>query len=268
MQKKIVAIGGGENGRIKTDGTRKLYETANIDLEIIRLTKKLKPNYLFLGHSQNEPESEQSYFETMKRIYGDMYGCECRTITRKDLTENISKVLEYIEWADIIYEGGGDTKSMVELWRSTGFDEILKEAWENGKVMCGVSAGGNCWFKLCSSDSLKIQLQDDTAPLIEVEGLGFINAFFVPHCDIATETTNRLAHMKEALKENNMVGIAMSNCAAIEIVDDKYKMITCDASNHGITAYGLKSYWKDGEYIEEFIDTSDELKELESLLNY
>ena len=50
------------------------------------------------------------------------------------------------------------------------------------------------------------------------------------------------------------------------MTDDEYRLITSDASYHGIEAYGLKSYWKDNEYIEECIDTSLEFKPLSELL--
>ena len=43
MSKKIVAIGGGENGREK-NGIKYPYETAPMDKEIIKLTGKEKPN--------------------------------------------------------------------------------------------------------------------------------------------------------------------------------------------------------------------------------
>ena len=43
MSKKIVAIGGGENGRILESGEKSLYETEAMDREIIRLTEKEKP---------------------------------------------------------------------------------------------------------------------------------------------------------------------------------------------------------------------------------
>ena len=59
----------------------------------------------------------------------------------------------------------------------------------------------------------------------------------------------------------------MSNCAALEIVDDKYRLITSDASYHGIEAYGLKTYWDNGEYKEIKLDTSDEFKPLDELLS-
>ena len=41
-----------------------------------------------------------------------------------------------------------------------------------------------------------------------------------------------------------MIGLFMSNCTALEIIDNNYRLITCDASYHNIEAYGLRAYWK------------------------
>lgn len=261
--RKIVAIGGGENGHLRSNGKYTPYETENIDSEIISLTGKGKPNFLLLAHSQDQPEFEERYFQTMKRIYGDKFGCACRWLKKSELYGNFQKAEEDIEWADIIYEGGGDTDSMIKAWKETGFDKLLHNAWDNGKVMCGLSAGANCWFKFCSSDALKIKNGDDRSPLIGLECLNFIPAYFTPHCN----ECGRLKHMKKELKDSDLVGIAMSNCAAIEIIDDMYRVITDDASDYGIDAYGLKAYWSGNEYIEELLDSSKEYKSLETLLN-
>ena len=133
MTKKIVAIGGGENGRILDNGEKASYDTAAIDLEIVALTKKDKPNFLFIDHAMTSPQIEESYYQTMKKIYGEKLGCNCQDLKRKEL-DNFEIVQEKIAWADIIYEGGGDTKAMLDLWTSKGFDKILYEAYENGKL--------------------------------------------------------------------------------------------------------------------------------------
>lgn len=267
MKKKIVAIGGGECGRITKSGYKMPYETKQIDTEIIRLTEKETPNFLFIGHSQSSEQGENKYFETMCAIYGDIFGCECKTILKSDLLSQSSEhIKDLISWADIIYVGGGDTKGMVEFWGETGFDKLLYEAWLSGKVMCGLSAGANCWFNSCSSDSLKIQTGDSSAPMITVECLNLINAFFTPHCDEADEYSNRLEHMKEALTNTELVGLGVSNCCALEIVDDEYRLIRCDASNYGIEAFAVKTYYKNGKYHLENIDNTNEFKTLTELL--
>ena len=80
--------------------------------------------------------------------------------------------------------------------------------------MCGVSAGANCWFQECSSDSLKIKYGNDQ-PLIGMECLGLVDGLFVPHCD----EPGRLDNVKDLLKSSKQVGLSMSNCTALEIVD-------------------------------------------------
>jgi len=260
MSKKIVAIGGGENGRLnRNDNSRYPYETGSMDKEIIRLTEKEKPNFLFLGHAGLQ--FQESYFEVMFNIYNKMYGCECKILHSDDLAD-MNKTQELINWADIIYEGGGNTKAMMQLWRDTGLDKMLIQAYEEGKVMCGVSAGANCWFKSCSSDAMQIELNDPNAPLIKVDGLGLVDGLFTPHCD----ERNRLSHLKDLLQTENMVGIAVSNCAAIVIVDNDYRLVTSDASFHGIEAYGVRAYWQNGEYYQENIEQSNEFKNLNDLL--
>ena len=263
MSKKIVAIGGGENGRIKNDGKRSPYETGPMDREIIKLTDKKYPNFLFIGHSQ-PLEIQEGYFHVMQNIYDKMYGCNCKCLKSSELIDK-EKVEKLINWADIIYEGGGNTLDMIKLWKNTGFDIVLKKAWEDGKVMCGVSAGANCWFKECSSDSLKILYGNDQ-PMISMECLGFVKGFFVPHCD----ETGRYETAKELLKESDLIGILCSNCSAIEIIDDQFTIITSDASYHNLQeGYVLKIYWNkiSKAYIEQKLKYCEQLRPLNKLLS-
>ena len=257
--KKIVAIGGGENGRKKKNGTRYPYETAPMDKEIIRLTGKDKPNFLLIAHSQ-PLEWQQGYFDTMKAIYGDIYGCQCKDL-KSDLLIDRDAVKELVDWADIIYEGGGDTVNMVKMWRETGFDSVLKEAWEDGKVMCGVSAGANCWFTACNTDSLKIQTGDENAPMGSCLCLDFEKGYFVPHCD----EKDRIESAKIALKENGMTGFYVSNCAALAIVEDSYRLIVFDGNYHNITPYAKVASWEKDQYTETEIMVENEYRPLNQL---
>lgn len=257
--RKIVAIGGGENGRPKRDGTNHLYELESQDKEIVSLTGKNNPNFLLLAHAQ-PLENQQLYFDVMKKIYGNIFGCNCKDLKSNELSD-FEYMKEIVEWADIIYEGGGNTLDMIKLWQDTRLDKLLRKAWQNGTVMCGVSAGANCWFNMCSSDSLKIKYGEDQ-PLIGMKCLNFVDGMFVPHAD----EKGRKESVKMLLKDNKKVGLLMSNCTALEIVDNKYRLITSDASFHGIEAFGIKAYWKDGKYFEEQIDKSLKYKELAELL--
>lgn len=75
---------------------------------------------------------------------------------------------------DIIYVGGGNTKSMLALWREWKIDTILREAWEQGTVLCGSSAGSICWFAQGTTDSVP-------GPLTAISCLGFLPGSNSPH---------------------------------------------------------------------------------------
>ena len=47
---------------------------------------------------------------------------------------------------DLIYVGGGSVICLMGVLRAHGLDVALREAWEAGVVLCGLSAGSLCWF--------------------------------------------------------------------------------------------------------------------------
>jgi hypothetical protein len=54
---------------------------------------------------------------------------------------------------DAIYVGGGNTKSALAVWREWGLDTVLREAWESGVLLAGMSAGAMCWYEAGLTDS-------------------------------------------------------------------------------------------------------------------
>lgn len=254
MKKIIVAIGGGENGRLLDDGEYAPYDTEVIDKEIVSLTNKKNPNFLFLGHAMhNSLAIQESYFETMKKIYGEKFSCNCLYLKSTELNDK-KKVKEYINWADIIYEGGGDTEVLIKLWKETEFDKVLHNAWQKGKIICGVSAGAVCWFNSCSSDSTQNKIKNTNFGCINC--LNWIDLHLTPH----SNEEGRAESTKQQLVDKDIVGIMLSNCAALEIINDKYKFISSN-----VEAFALKAYWKNNKYIEkkcEFLKTHRNIDEI------
>lgn len=253
--KKIVAIGGGENGRIDENGYKLDYETLEIDKEIIKLTGKEKPNYLFICHAFSASlDIQDSYFNTMKKIYGDKFGCNCDHL-RSDELNNADIVIEKVNWADIIYEGGGDTDSMIKLWKKTKFDKTLYRAWMDGKVICGISAGAVCWFNSCNSN-LENKLFN------QVKCLNWLNLFVTPHVN----EKGRYSSTKAQLKENNMIGLMLSNRSAIEIIDNKYRIINSKFNKNCKKPYIIKAYWKNNVFIKQKLTNELLFKNINELL--
>jgi dipeptidase E len=77
---------------------------------------------------------------------------------------------------DLVYVGGGNTANMLAIWREHGLDEIVREAWQAGVVLSGVSAGMICWFEAGVTDSFGPQLEG-------MECLGLIPGSACPHYD-------------------------------------------------------------------------------------
>jgi dipeptidase E len=77
---------------------------------------------------------------------------------------------------DVIYVGGGNTLSMLRIWRAYGLDELLADLWRRGTVLAGVSAGGLCWFEEGVTDSIPGRMTPMTC-------LGLLAGSFCPHYD-------------------------------------------------------------------------------------
>lgn len=69
-----------------------------------------------------------------------------RSIPLADLESHVLK-------QDVLYVGGGNTKSALGVWREWGLDRTLLKAYEAGVLLCGMSAGAMCWFEAGITDS-------------------------------------------------------------------------------------------------------------------
>jgi dipeptidase E len=78
---------------------------------------------------------------------------------------------------DAIYVAGGNTANMLAVWRAHDFDRLLREAWEQGALLCGWSAGMICWFEAGVTDSFGPELSGMR------DLLGFLPGSACPHYD-------------------------------------------------------------------------------------
>lgn len=72
--------------------------------------------------------------------------------------------------------GGGNTANLLAVWRVHGVDRLMREAYERGTLLCGISAGANCWAEGTHTDSF--------GPLTYLaDGLGLLPGSVCPHYD-------------------------------------------------------------------------------------
>lgn len=144
---------------------------------------------------------------------------------------------------------------MMKIWRKNHVDKILIQAYEKGVVLSGLSAGSICWFRWGNSDSRRFT--NPKADSVKVSGLGLIKALHCPHY----LKEKRKNDLKKMMKKTSGVAIAIDNCCAIEVIDDKYRILS---SKQSANAY--KVYWKANKYFQEIIGKEKKLKPLKDLL--
>ena len=184
--KNIVAIGGGGFGRS--------LGSLEIEKYIISLTRKKNPKICFIPTASGD---STLYKLNFYRAFSKL-DCVTSHIDFFSRTENLE---EKVLTQDIIYVGGGNTKSMLAVWKEWNLHNILKNAYEKGIIMSGVSAGAICWFDKGITDSFADELKI-------IDCLGFVDGIACPHFD---EEKDREPYVNAVIKRE-----IIESCICIE----------------------------------------------------
>ena len=212
--KKLMLIGGGDTGRGNTT-----YNTKEIDEEIVRLTNKENSNFLFIGLASSHSDS---YYDTMKKIYKEL-GCTPVYLKKSNILNNPDIVETKIKDADIIYICGGDSVKLINDIKEYKIDKLLLDAYNNGTVLAGMSAGAILLSNKGFSDSLIARGESDKYEFLN--GLNFIDINFCPHYNADSKKTTDL---EGYLSKHNEEVYCLENCTALEIVDGNISIIKSD----------------------------------------
>jgi peptidase E len=60
---------------------------------------------------------------------------------------------------DVVWVGGGSVANLLAVWQVHGLGDVLREAWQAGVVLSGVSAGSICWHAGGTTDSFGPELR-------------------------------------------------------------------------------------------------------------
>ena len=168
--KRIIAIGGGEI-REKT--------TLKIDEYIAGLAKEhagdKRANALFIPTASHD---FMPYYNSFHKIYTGTFDIKTDVALTVFREPDMEKLKEKFLKADLIYVGGGDTVFMIEHWKQSGLLSLIKEAYERGVILAGLSAGAICWFSDIYTDSLK---SEDGTKYAMFKGLNWIKGIISPH---------------------------------------------------------------------------------------
>ena len=174
-----------------------------LDHFVISLARRENPSVCFLATASGDAESYiDSFYSAFRKL-----PCRPTHVPLFARTPDLKRVL--LE-QDAIYVGGGNTKSMLAVWREWEIPELLRRAWQSGTVLAGVSAGAICWFETGLTDSSGTGFYPLTC-------LGLLAGTCCPHYDGEAERRPALHQQIEAGTITS--ALALDDGAAAHFID-------------------------------------------------
>ena len=215
-RRRILAMGGGGFTMERTPALDKL---------VLELTGKAVPKVCFLPTAGGDPRDQVTRFHER---FGS-WPCEPTILSLFHLGRDRIDPVAHLLTQDAIYVGGGSMRNLLAIWREHGIDEAMRDAWNNGVVIAGLSAGAMCWFEGGLSLS-------GGAPEA-VPGLGLLPGSLSVHLDGESE---RLPAYRAAVASGQLgAGYAADDGAALLYAGTA--LSECVASRPGARVLRLRS---------------------------
>lgn len=216
-QRQIIAIGGGGFYRDAENLALEKYVTQQTGVE--------SPRVAFVPTASGEADHYvSSFYAAFLKL-----GCRPSVLT---FFKRTPELRSFLLNQDVIYVGGGNTKTLFAVWRDWGVTEILREAWEAGAVLTGVSAGAICWFEQGLTDSFSNELR----PL---DCLGFLPGSCCPHYD--REPQRRPSYHRLLASGEIAAGVAIEDWTGVHFIGSELHRV--NASKRGARAYSMRAVY-------------------------
>jgi dipeptidase E len=216
MERHIVGLGGGGDTQ---EQTNLLYDY------VLALTGKERPRLLYVPTAA--ADSDEGIVMFYERFAGRSELSHLKTFPWPP-----ANLRELILSQDAISVSGGNTANMLAIWKVHGIDQLMREAWEQGVLLWGASAGMICWFEHGVTDSFGPQLE-------AMDCLGFLPGSACPHYDGEEQ---RRPRYRELVDGGLAEGIAADDGVAVHYVGTEIaEIVTC---RPGAAAYRVHA---DGE---------------------
>lgn len=121
------------------------------------------PRVLHVGTASGDQRWWEGELDEAARVAG-MRMAHLRLFTMPNVDDVAGLVREH----DVVWVGGGSVVNLLAVWRAHGLDAVLRDAWEAGVVLGGISAGSLCWHTGGPTDSYGPELA------VVTDGLGFV----------------------------------------------------------------------------------------------
>ena len=207
MDKTLICIGGGE---LRTK------ETLKIDGYIAQKARQRagerRAYGLFVPTASHD---SMPYFNSFRKTYTSVFDIKADVALTVYGEMSREKIAEKFQKADFVYVGGGDTVFMLEHWKQTGLLELIRDAYERGVLICGLSAGAICWFERMYTDSWKEPGEGTAEEYSVYGGLNWIKGIISPHYNL------RALDFDKILLYNKQDAVGLQDNSAIEIINSE-----------------------------------------------
>ena len=210
MTQRILATSGG----FVSTGLWGVMKPGNIFLRALELTGKERPSVvLVMTASGDQPDY-------LAQMYSALGSASCDVDHLALFTQPNRNPAELLPAADIVWVGGGSVANLLALWRLHGVDKAMREAWEGGTILAGVSAGSICWHTGGPTDSFGTTL----APV--TNALSFLPYGNGVHYDSETQRRPLLQSLvadgtlPTSFATDDHVGILYEGTTPVEVITD------------------------------------------------
>ena len=167
-------------------------------------------------------------------FYRELAGVDCEPAHLELFQRSVDAIGALIAAQDVVLVGGGNTANMLAIWRLHGVDLALRDAYAQGTILTGWSAGCICWFEAGITDSFTPEL----GPLHD--GLGILRGSACPHYD--SEERRPIVYARE-IAAGLAPGIALDD-GVVALYEDERLVEVVSARPDG-RAFRVD---RDGEY--------------------
>jgi len=189
----------------------------NVRNEIIKILPK-PANELRLANiiTASKPELNKDYaLRDREKLISLGFDVEDVDIEGK----NEDELMRILKYKDIIYVEGGNTFYLLKYVKLGGFDKVIKELLNQGKIYIGVSAGSYIACPTIEQATWKHQDRNH----FELTNLSALN--LVPFLISAHFKEKNRGLIEKAVKTTKYPVVALYNSQAILVEDGKWKVV-------------------------------------------
>jgi peptidase E len=184
-------------------------------LDALARTKKQRPRVCLVLTAAGDPNDLYAV------SYEAFNAAGCDVTELRLFPQPSARPEERLCGSDLVWVGGGSVANLLALWRLHGVDDAMRQAWEQGVILGGVSAGSLCWHVGGTTDSFGPELRPVT------NALAFLPYANGVHYDSESQRRPLLHHLLAervlppvAYATDDQVGIWYEGTEATSVVAD------------------------------------------------